>query len=371
VVGEAVASAYRNGTFGNTPLDQNSPDYEARVEYGVKVAKVVTALCVGYAGGDIDAAVCAAENAARYNSMMRFARLPMPPLPGQRPQSPEAREAQRAQEYAQGAACREQDAQREGSPDNRSASNDYSFMNMPSFHEDCPVPYASAEAPFGNGQNTSSCLYRDPSSHGHVGGQVRGGAAISPAITLLPEAGRPKILATPVHRPDSLVLTTPIHRPDPLILITPVLEPIPPLPGLTYPDVPNISILYMAKPEVRSVKSALEAMRSGGHATRPSQGTISYAKANGASQEKKGTKGHVGHSGPVKAPTTLEGIPEAKLVDRKTHRKRWECKKYIYEWDSLHGTVEKYNKNGKHLGEYCPKSGQNLKPAVPGRKTQK
>jgi hypothetical protein len=72
VVGEAMASAYRNGTFGNIPLDQNSPDYEARVEYGVKVAKVVTALCVGYAGGDIDAAVCSAENAARHNACAVF-----------------------------------------------------------------------------------------------------------------------------------------------------------------------------------------------------------------------------------------------------------------------------------------------------------
>jgi hypothetical protein len=70
VIGEAVAGAYRNGTFGNTPLDQNSPDYAERVEYGVKVAKIVTALCVGYAGGDIESAVTASENAARHNALM-------------------------------------------------------------------------------------------------------------------------------------------------------------------------------------------------------------------------------------------------------------------------------------------------------------
>jgi hypothetical protein len=69
VVAELVAGAYREGVFGNTPLDQNSPLYQDQVEYGIKVAKVVTALCVGYMGGDMNAALLAADNAARYNAM--------------------------------------------------------------------------------------------------------------------------------------------------------------------------------------------------------------------------------------------------------------------------------------------------------------
>lgn len=33
-------------------------------------------------------------------------------------------------------------------------------------------------------------------------------------------------------------------------------------------------------------------------------------------------------------------------------RKRWKDDKgNIYEWDYQHGAVEKYNKNGTHLGE--------------------
>ena len=66
MVAELVAGAYREGVFGNEALDQNSPLYQEQVEYGIKVAKVVTALCVGYTGGDVDAALLAADNAARY-----------------------------------------------------------------------------------------------------------------------------------------------------------------------------------------------------------------------------------------------------------------------------------------------------------------
>ena len=34
-----------------------------------------------------------------------------------------------------------------------------------------------------------------------------------------------------------------------------------------------------------------------------------------------------------------------------------------YEWDSQHGTVEKYDKKGRHLGEFDPDTGKptNLK----------
>ncbi|NMD61880.1 hypothetical protein FEZ60_00975 [Rhodococcus sp. MS16] len=52
------------------------------------------------------------------------------------------------------------------------------------------------------------------------------------------------------------------------------------------------------------------------------------------------------------APRHLPGFPNAKLVKRMNERKRWKDDKgNIYEWDYQHGAVEKYNKNGTHLGE--------------------
>ncbi len=44
--------------------------------------------------------------------------------------------------------------------------------------------------------------------------------------------------------------------------------------------------------------------------------------------------------------------------------KRWKHKKgSIYEWDYQHGRFEKYDKNGKHQGEYDPETGKQTKPA--------
>ncbi len=46
-------------------------------------------------------------------------------------------------------------------------------------------------------------------------------------------------------------------------------------------------------------------------------------------------------------------------------RKRW--KDYngkIYEWDSRHGAVEVYDSAGRHLGEFNPDTGEQLKTAV-------
>ncbi|MDP4789949.1 MAG: colicin E3/pyocin S6 family cytotoxin [Haliea sp.] len=54
------------------------------------------------------------------------------------------------------------------------------------------------------------------------------------------------------------------------------------------------------------------------------------------------------------------------------NRKRWkDSKGRIYEWDSQHGTVEKYDAQGKHLGEFNPETGEQTKPAKPGRTTPK
>jgi hypothetical protein len=42
----------------------------------------------------------------------------------------------------------------------------------------------------------------------------------------------------------------------------------------------------------------------------------------------------------------------------------------IYEWDSQHGTVEKYDARGRHLGEYDPDTGEELKSADPSRRVE-
>lgn len=53
-------------------------------------------------------------------------------------------------------------------------------------------------------------------------------------------------------------------------------------------------------------------------------------------------------------------------------RARWkDSKGRIYEWDSQHGAVEMYDKQGKHLGEFDAKTGEQTKAAKPGRTTPK
>jgi hypothetical protein len=42
-----------------------------------------------------------------------------------------------------------------------------------------------------------------------------------------------------------------------------------------------------------------------------------------------------------------------------------------YTWDSLHGELEIFNKNGRHLGVADPVTGTLIKPAVRGRKISK
>jgi hypothetical protein len=45
-------------------------------------------------------------------------------------------------------------------------------------------------------------------------------------------------------------------------------------------------------------------------------------------------------------------------------RGRWKDEKgNIYEWDSQHETLEKYNKRGKHLGEFNKDTDEQLKSA--------
>lgn len=73
-------------------------------------------------------------------------------------------------------------------------------------------------------------------------------------------------------------------------------------------------------------------------------------------------------------PDLLPAFPGAKWAPPKTRMKggglrpRWkDGTGTIYEWDFQHGAVEKYNKRGKHLGEFDHNSGIQTKPADPTR----
>ncbi|WP_213937445.1 colicin E3/pyocin S6 family cytotoxin [Pseudomonas sp. dw_612] len=79
------------------------------------------------------------------------------------------------------------------------------------------------------------------------------------------------------------------------------------------------------------------------------------------------------------APTALPAFPDIKPAPMKTSvqgggkkRRRWKDPSgRIYEWDSQHGKVELYTKQGKHLGEYNPETGKQTKPADPARRVEK
>ncbi|QVM92058.1 S-type pyocin domain-containing protein [Pseudomonas entomophila] len=79
------------------------------------------------------------------------------------------------------------------------------------------------------------------------------------------------------------------------------------------------------------------------------------------------------------APKGLTAFPDAVRDKAKSSvqgggkkRTRWKDPKgRIYEWDSQHGAVELYDKQGKHLGEFNPETGEQTKPAKPGRTTPK
>jgi hypothetical protein len=73
-------------------------------------------------------------------------------------------------------------------------------------------------------------------------------------------------------------------------------------------------------------------------------------------------------------PGDVPAFPGTFITKPKTRRKKSALRKRwkdnagnIYEWDSQHGTVEKYDPKGKHLGEYDPSTGEELAPADPTR----
>ncbi|MCA1835508.1 MAG: hypothetical protein LC721_03895, partial [Actinobacteria bacterium] len=67
-------------------------------------------------------------------------------------------------------------------------------------------------------------------------------------------------------------------------------------------------------------------------------------------------------------------IDEQRRVKPKAGRPRWESgkgnKRQIWEWDPSHGgEVEGYDRNGNHTGVFNPDTGEQIKPAIPGRTT--
>lgn len=73
---------------------------------------------------------------------------------------------------------------------------------------------------------------------------------------------------------------------------------------------------------------------------------------------------------PIPKPSILDGL---KVVGIEAGRKVYKdtTESVYYTWDSLHGEVEIFNKNGRHLGVADPISGAIIKPAVRGRKISK
>ncbi len=70
------------------------------------------------------------------------------------------------------------------------------------------------------------------------------------------------------------------------------------------------------------------------------------------------------------APKELKGFPSAKRAPNKG-RARWKTSEgKILEWDSQHGDVEVYDKQGRHQGSADPNTGQMTKGPVPGRTTR-
>jgi hypothetical protein len=58
-------------------------------------------------------------------------------------------------------------------------------------------------------------------------------------------------------------------------------------------------------------------------------------------------------------------------VKSKTQRRRWTGPKgQIYEEDTQHGDLEKYNGRGRHEGSVDPASGEIIKGPVKGRTTE-
>ncbi len=105
---------------------------------------------------------------------------------------------------------------------------------------------------------------------------------------------------------------------------------------------------------------------------------VATLMSGGNSQGAPSEGSRSGANEPKRAPESLEAFPDAKPSKAKTpvqggggKRERWkDSKGRIYEWDSRHGTVEKYDKRGRHQGEFDPSSGKKLKDPDKKRKVE-
>lgn len=81
---------------------------------------------------------------------------------------------------------------------------------------------------------------------------------------------------------------------------------------------------------------------------------------------------HPAPKGLTAFPDAVRDSPKSSVQGGGKKRSRWKDKKgKIYEWDSQHGAVEIYDKQGKHLGEFDPDTGEMTTPPKPGRTTPK
>jgi hypothetical protein len=60
-----------------------------------------------------------------------------------------------------------------------------------------------------------------------------------------------------------------------------------------------------------------------------------------------------------------------KRLKPKSRRRRWRRGKQIFEEDTRHGELEKYNQRGKHKGTVDPDTGEVIKPPVRGRRIER
>lgn len=73
---------------------------------------------------------------------------------------------------------------------------------------------------------------------------------------------------------------------------------------------------------------------------------------------------------PKPKPSILDGLRVAGIDGgRKVYKS--DSEPVYYTWDSLHGEVEVFDKNGRHLGVVDPLTGITIKPAIRGRRIAK
>jgi hypothetical protein len=86
--------------------------------------------------------------------------------------------------------------------------------------------------------------------------------------------------------------------------------------------------------------------------------------------------GPAGRSAPGSVPSGRQPIPRPCFLDTCDYlgymhgERRWRdsLQDLIYTWDTLHGEIEAFTPRGRHVGAFHPLSGQQIKPAVKGRR---